>query len=179
MNIIRTASWCIVAALLAFSIAAGLNKAAALQEGPPNSQQGIEVLTRGPVHEAFVETVTFDPEPGLIVPTVPPAPIEELPPEQRPEGTNVAWIPNGKPQGDPSRIVRKVFVICQRFRVSIIAADGNGNGAVYNRYLFDEMRKDGRQPRMWGLLYGADTKPPQPHGALTRWMITQVRSKTR
>jgi hypothetical protein len=93
MNVIRTATWCIVATLLTFSIAAGLNNAAALQQGPPSGQQGIEVLTRGPVHEAFAETVTFDPEPGLIVPKEPPAPIEELPPEQRPEGTNVAWIP--------------------------------------------------------------------------------------
>ena len=51
------------------------------------------MLTRGPVHEAFAETVTFDPEPGIVVPKAPPAAIEELPPEQRPEGANVAWIP--------------------------------------------------------------------------------------
>src|SRR3954447_20191862 len=89
----RIASWCIVATLLTFSIAAGLNNAAAVQQVPPSGQQGIEVLTRGPVHEAFAETVTFDPEPGLIAPKEPPTPIEELPPEQRPEGTNVAWIP--------------------------------------------------------------------------------------
>ena len=53
----------------------------------------MEVLTRGPVHEAFAETVTFDPEPGIVVPKAPPEAIEELPPEQRPEGDNVAWIP--------------------------------------------------------------------------------------
>ena len=51
------------------------------------------MLTRGPVHEAFAETVTFDPEPGIVVPKAPPAAIEEVPPEQRPEGANVAWIP--------------------------------------------------------------------------------------
>jgi hypothetical protein len=51
------------------------------------------VLTRGPVHEAFAETVTFDPEPGVVAPKAPPAAIEEVPPEQRPEGANVAWIP--------------------------------------------------------------------------------------
>jgi hypothetical protein len=93
MNGSRIASGCIVATLLAFSIAAGLNNAAALQQGPLDSQKGIEVLTRGPVHEAFAETVTFDPEPGFIAPKEPPAPIEELPPQQRPEGANVAWIP--------------------------------------------------------------------------------------
>ena len=51
------------------------------------------MLTRGPVHEAFAETVTFDPEPGIVVPKAPPAAIEEVPPEQRPAGDNVTWIP--------------------------------------------------------------------------------------
>jgi len=92
MNVPRIASWCIVATLLAISIAVGFNNAAALQRGPPDGVEGVEVLTRGPVHEAFAETVTFDPEPGLVAPKAPPAPIEELPPEQRPEGENVAWI---------------------------------------------------------------------------------------
>jgi hypothetical protein len=56
-------------------------------------EQGIEELTRGPVHEAFASTVSFNPEPGLLVATAPPALIEEIPPEQRLEGENVAWIP--------------------------------------------------------------------------------------
>ena len=57
------------------------------------SEQGVEELTRGPVHEAFAATVTFDPEPGMFVQTSPPALIEEVPPDQRPEGDNVTWIP--------------------------------------------------------------------------------------
>jgi WXXGXW repeat (2 copies) len=56
-------------------------------------EEGVEVLTRGPVHEAFAETVTFDPEPGIVVTKEPPRPIEELPPEQKPQGANVEWIP--------------------------------------------------------------------------------------
>ena len=52
-----------------------------------------EILTRGPVHEAFAGTVTFDPEPGIIIDTTPPGAIEELPPEHQMEGENVAWIP--------------------------------------------------------------------------------------
>ena len=51
------------------------------------------MLTRGPVHEAFAETITFDPEPGIVAPQAPPADIEEVPPQQRPEGKNLAWIP--------------------------------------------------------------------------------------
>jgi hypothetical protein len=52
----------------------------------------VEILTRGPVHEAFAESVISQPEPGLIVTAVPPAPIEELPPDEQPEGENVTWI---------------------------------------------------------------------------------------
>ena len=64
---------------------------------PPRSDQAQsdqeEVLTRGPVHEAFATAVTFDPEPGLTISVKPPEVIDELPPEQQLEGDNVAWIP--------------------------------------------------------------------------------------
>jgi len=59
----------------------------------PEGEDGVLVLTRGPVHEAFAETVAFDPEPGIVVTMAPPNPIEEVPPDQRPEGLNVTWIP--------------------------------------------------------------------------------------
>lgn len=52
-----------------------------------------EVLARGPIHEAFAEMVLTNPTPGMIVNRQPPAPIEEIPPEQRPEGDNFVWIP--------------------------------------------------------------------------------------
>jgi hypothetical protein len=55
--------------------------------------EGEEVLTRGPVHEAFAELINSDVQPGMVVPDPPPAPIEEIPPEEKPEGDNVVWIP--------------------------------------------------------------------------------------
>jgi hypothetical protein len=60
------------------------------QEGQPQ-QDAAEELTRGPIHEAFAGPVVFNPKPGVIVPKAPPAPIEELPPDQKPEG-DVIWI---------------------------------------------------------------------------------------
>ena len=60
---------------------------------PDAADDEVQVLTRGPVHEAFAETVTFDPEPGFVAPRAPPEAIEELPPAHRPQGDNVAWIP--------------------------------------------------------------------------------------
>ena len=59
----------------------------------PAQEEDYEILLRGPVHEAFAEAVSLDPEPGLIIDTAPPEPIEELPPEHQLEGDNVAWIP--------------------------------------------------------------------------------------
>ena len=63
------------------------------QADAQSQEQGVEVLTRGPLHEAFASAVSFDPQPGITVNTAPPQPIEEIPPDQRPAGDNVTWIP--------------------------------------------------------------------------------------
>ncbi len=55
--------------------------------------EGVEVLTKGPIHEAFASPVTGDPEAGLVVPKEPPEAIEEVPPDYRPDGDDVVWIP--------------------------------------------------------------------------------------
>lgn len=57
------------------------------------SQKGVEVLTRGPIHEAFAEPLAVNPLPNPIIHQKPPTPIEELPPDQKPEGTHIQWIP--------------------------------------------------------------------------------------
>jgi hypothetical protein len=58
-----------------------------------DTPDGVEVLGRGPVHEAFAQPVADQPEPGPIVPKEPPAKIDEAPPEQKPPGDNVRWVP--------------------------------------------------------------------------------------
>jgi len=60
---------------------------------PDDAFPGAQVLTRGPVHEAFAGIVLFNPEPGVAVANVPPDAVEEMPPEEKPEGDNVTWIP--------------------------------------------------------------------------------------
>jgi hypothetical protein len=81
-----------MAAVAVFGFTIFLNPLVAQQRVTPTDDE-IEILTRGPVHEAFAETIVFDPEPGLVIPKSPPAAIEELPPQQQPEGDNIAWIP--------------------------------------------------------------------------------------
>ncbi|MBL8808811.1 MAG: YXWGXW repeat-containing protein [Planctomycetaceae bacterium] len=58
----------------------------------PQTDGDDEVLLSGPVHEAFAEQFNQDPVPGIIVPRQPPEPIEELPPDVRPDGRQVEWI---------------------------------------------------------------------------------------
>jgi WXXGXW repeat (2 copies) len=53
---------------------------------------GTTVLTRGPIHEAFGQPTIFNPKPGMQIPKKAPQPVEELPPDEKPEGENVAWI---------------------------------------------------------------------------------------
>ncbi len=93
MNVRHVYELCVVTALVILGTGFGWNAAIAAQGGPTGVGEGVEVLTRGPVHEAFAETILFDPEPGTIVTKAPPEPIEEMPPEQRPDGVNVDWIP--------------------------------------------------------------------------------------
>jgi len=83
--------YCLVAALLGTAVAWGQQRDA--PRGRTGAEDGVEVLTRGPVHEAFAETISFDPEAGVVVPKAAPEAIEELPPDQKPDGANVAWIP--------------------------------------------------------------------------------------
>jgi hypothetical protein len=66
-------------------------EAAAPAGDPPAAPQGVEVLARGPVHEAFA-SLTAEAVPTQPVPKHPPKAIEEMPPEEKPDG-DVLWIP--------------------------------------------------------------------------------------
>jgi hypothetical protein len=59
-------------------------------EQPPGVPKGVEVLARGPVHEAFAPLVA-DPKATKPVSKRPPKPLDEMPPTEKPEG-NVLWI---------------------------------------------------------------------------------------
>ena len=78
--------WPAVALLLA---TAGLVPLGARQGLPP-VPVGVEVQARGPVHEAFA-CLAADPVPTRLVSKRPPAPIDEMPPAEKPAG-DVIWI---------------------------------------------------------------------------------------
>ena len=60
---------------------------------PAQATTDEEVLLRGPVHEAFAEQFNQDPIEGVVIPGKPPELIEEVPPELRPDGRQIEWIP--------------------------------------------------------------------------------------
>lgn len=63
------------------------------QAPPIPSEEQPEVLTRGPVNEAFAQPVNIEEESNFTVTEAPPPDIEESPPEDRPDGDQFAWIP--------------------------------------------------------------------------------------
>jgi hypothetical protein len=77
---------------LAFSVPARAWQESATDDAKKNSE-GEQVLTQGPIHEAFAQPVLYDPKAGPLIPKTPPEPISEVPPDQKPEGANVQWIP--------------------------------------------------------------------------------------
>jgi len=64
-----------------------------LAQAQDGAEAGMQVLTRGPVHEAFAEASMSGGSAGFVVKKAPYAPIAELPPDQQPDGANVNWIP--------------------------------------------------------------------------------------
>jgi hypothetical protein len=59
-------------------------------QAPGEIPKGVEVLARGPVHEAFASPMT-EPKATPQIAKKPPLPLEEMPPEEKPEG-DVVWI---------------------------------------------------------------------------------------
>ncbi len=77
---------------MGLALTAGLMPAQQPSAQPAADANGMEVLARGPVHEAYADThaeSTATP----VVTKMPPDGIDELPPDHKPDGTNVQWIP--------------------------------------------------------------------------------------
>lgn len=71
---------------------------------------------------------------------------------------------------EPDRILTEVAERCSRFQVCSIAADGGGNGHVYNRLLLDRL---GWQIPLFAILYSAADHDPFRDGALVKWTVNR------
>jgi hypothetical protein len=83
----------LVATWLAAGAAARAEDTSSRKPEDPKAATGIEVQARGPIHEAFAQPTPIDAGPTTAVAQKPPAAIPELPPDQKPAGKNVQWIP--------------------------------------------------------------------------------------
>jgi hypothetical protein len=84
----------VIMIVMAMVIATGALYGEATEQPPPiPSEEQPEVLTRGPINEAFAKPVNLEDQRGLIAPTEPPANIDEVPPAERPAGDQFVWVP--------------------------------------------------------------------------------------
>ena len=76
--------------LMAMLLATGtLYGTAAGQTPPIPSEEQPEVLTQGPVNEAFAQPVNLEVRSGFTAPERPPADIDEIPPVKDPKGVSL------------------------------------------------------------------------------------------
>jgi Phage terminase large subunit (GpA) len=74
-------------------------------------------------------------------------------------------------QEDPDRVVQKVADLCERFQVRAVAADGAGNGTVYNTLLLGRLP---RLPRLFGMQYAATDHAPKGYKSrYLSWIIAR------
>ncbi len=83
-----------IAIVITMVLAGGAAYGEATEQPPPTpEQEQPEVLTRGPVHEAFAEPVDLQAQAGVVAPAEPPASIVENQPAERPTGGQFVWVP--------------------------------------------------------------------------------------
>ncbi|MFZ2658350.1 MAG: YXWGXW repeat-containing protein [Victivallales bacterium] len=86
-------------AIISFSMTDGLMYAAQAADSsdadsppPLPVQEQPEVLTKGPVHEAFASLVNLQEPEEIVVPVQPPENVREVPPADKPSGGQFAWV---------------------------------------------------------------------------------------
>jgi hypothetical protein len=76
-------------------------------------------------------------------------------------------------QEDPDRVLHEVAQRCRQFGVQRIAADGGGNGHVYNRLLQDRLHG----PCVYfAIMYSTSEHEPRQEGLLWRWTVSRSAS---
>jgi hypothetical protein len=74
------------------------------------------------------------------------------------------------PDEDPDRLLTSVAKVCEHFGVRAIAADGGGNGHVFNRLLLDRL---GYATHLYAILYSAVDQQPRQEGSLWKWTVNR------
>ena len=78
-----------------------------------------------------------------------------------------------RPQEEPDRVLNEVAERCRAFGVKYIAADGGGNGHVYNRLLQNKL---GYQASLCGIIYSTSDQEPVRDGTLHKLTVNRSAS---
>jgi hypothetical protein len=76
-------------------------------------------------------------------------------------------------QEEPDSILRQVVALCLRFHLKTLAADGCGNGHVYNRLLLDRLQQ---QASLHAIIYSTSEHEPRRDGVLWLWTVNRSAS---
>jgi hypothetical protein len=87
--------------------------------------------------------------------------------------SDIVRIERFRPDEEPDHVLNHVAESCRLFRVKSIAADGGGNGYVYNRLLHKKLEY---QPNLYGIIYSTVDQDPVRDGTLWRWTVDRSRS---
>jgi hypothetical protein len=60
---------------------------------PESSDSRVTVIEKAPIHEGFAQPGAQIRGKGMTAPKAPPLPVNEIPPEPKPEGASMKWIP--------------------------------------------------------------------------------------
>ena len=86
----------------------------------------------------------------------------------------VVFLERYRAREDPDEILKAVSRRCQQFRIPVVAADGAGNGNVYNNLLLHGLPQ---LAALYAMFYSvADQRPRQYKGRLWNWTIGRTPS---
>ena len=71
---------------------------------------------------------------------------------------------------DPGAVLEAVAQRCRQFQIPFIAADGGGNGHVYNRLLWERLQA---KPALFAILYSIADQDPYQDGVLYKWTVNR------
>jgi hypothetical protein len=74
---------------------------------------------------------------------------------------------------EPNRVVEEVARCCRQHQVTAVAADGNGNGHVYNHLLYGKFQPE---HGFYAIYYSSAEQSPVPDGVRWRWTINRSAS---
>ena len=78
-----------------------------------------------------------------------------------------------QPQEEPDVVLNQVAECCRKFGVKVIAADGGGNGQVYNCLLQNML---GYQVPLHAIIYSTSDQEPFQEGKLIKWTVNRSAS---